>query len=403
MKSLFSNKNYVYLLMGYTGSIFVDATIFMVALKLIENLSNDTSSYTWLYIVHYLPAVLFSIFIGAWLNTKKLEKIMLNSLLIRFVVLLLFLLSGGMNHINLILLFIFIESFISIFFLPSTDTLVTKIVCKEDRLDANGLIKLIYVLMQGVGYGISTVLIKLDISLVTIFVVCLAFLLVATFLISRIKADYTPDEHTQPIMQEVVDIFSYLKTNKLTSKIFLLFGAAWFVASSIDLIVIAYLTNVSQVSSDNFGIVAIAVFIGMIAGAYLSSYIYGKIPIKYVFSFPLLVYTVTVFTMYVFDNWTYTLPFFLLGGLSLGFFEVCFTTFLQDNNEEKYYTRIFSFQNMILSSMPLPGLLFLGVFIEWTGIRITILLISILLFSLTFVSFLTKYHEVRVSRPNLEK
>lgn len=403
MKELFANRNYTYLLLGYVTSIFADATIFMVALKLIENLSNDTSSYTWLYIVHYLPAVLFSVLIGAWLNTKKLEKVMLNSLVIRLIILLAFLLVGGPNHLSLIFLFIFAESFISIFFLPSTDTLVTKIVSKEQRLEANGIIKLLYVVMQGVGFGVATVLIKLHIPLNVVFFICLFVLLFSGLFIFRIRATYKTEEPTQPIMQEVADIFAYLKKNKLTTKIFLLFGAAWFIASSIDLIVISYLTNVAKVSSDNFGIVSIVVFVGMIMGAYFSSYVYGKVHIKYIFSFPLLVYTITVYSMYVFNTWTYILPFFLLGGVSLGFFEVCFTTFLQDNNHEKYYTRIFSFQNMILSSMPLPGLLFLGVFIQWTGIKITILIISILLLLLTFLALLTRYQEVRVSNTKLEK
>lgn len=403
MKKLFANKNYTYLLLGYVTSIFADATIFMVALKLIENLSNNTSSYTWLYIVHYLPAVLFSVLIGAWLNTKKLEKVMVNSLVIRFIILLVFLLVGGINHIPLILLFIFVESFISIFFLPSTDTLVTKIVSKDQRLEANGIIKLLYVVMQGVGFGVATALIKLQVSLNLVLFMCLAALLISGFFIYQIKTTYKVGEPSQTIMQEVADIFAYLKQNRLTTKIFLLFGAAWFVASSIDLIVISYLTNVAKVSSDNFGIVSIAVFVGMIFGAYLSSYVYGKVPIKYIFSFPLLVYTITVYSMYIFNTWTYILPFFFLGGISLGFFEVCFTTFLQDNNHEKYYTRIFSFQNMILSSMPLPGLLFLGVFIEWKGIKTTILIITILLLSLTVLALLTRYQGDKVRKTYLEK
>ncbi|MEO2222708.1 MFS transporter [Priestia megaterium] len=394
MKLLLQNKNYMYLLWGYTFSILVDSIVFMMCLKIVEVLSNNTTSYTFLYIFHYIPAVLFSLWIGAWINSKKLEKVMITSLIVRIAILLTFLFADGLNNLSMVYLFIFIESFISIFFFPSTDTLVTKIVNKEQRLMANGFIKLLYVLMQGMGFGISTILIKMNISLVFILGICLIALVIATFFISKINKHYEITLQKQNIVKEVLDTMRYLQQHKLTSKIFILFAIAWLVASSIDLIVISYLTNVSKVSSDNFGIVAIIVFVGMILGAHLSSYLYDKINVKYIFSFPLLVYSVTVLSMYFFQQWTYTLPFFLLGGFSLGFFEVCFTTFLQDYNDEQYYTRIFSFQNMILSSMPLPGMLFLGVFIEWSGIKLTIIIVSFLLFVVSIFAYLTNYKQV---------
>jgi hypothetical protein len=68
------------------------------------------------------------------------------------------------------------------------------------------------------------------------------------------------------------------------------------------------------------------------------------------------------------------------------------TTYLQDNKDEAYYTRIFSIQGMILSSMPLPGLLFLGGLIELLGIQYTIIVIALFLFVLSIIALNTNFY-----------
>ena len=360
MHQLLQNKNYFNLLVGYILSVFVDAVVFMVAVKQIEILSNSTTSYTTLYLSNYLPAVVFSLVIGAWINSKQIVNVMRNSLLIRVVVLVLFIGFSGLSNLTILYIFIFIDSFLTVFVLPSTDTLVTKLVPYEIRPEANAIIKLMLVLMQMVGYGITTILIKSEISLYTILIVSAILLFISSLLVSQIKYKHIISIEKIRVRKDIFDLIQYLKDQKNVSKLFLLFALAWLVASSIDLIVIAYLTESAKVSSENFGIVAIVVFFGMIIGSVFSSALYEKYKnrIRFIFGLPLLIYTTTVFSMVIFENWILTLPFFLLGGISLGLYEVCFTTYLQDNNDEVYYTRIFSIQGMILNSMPLPGLLF---------------------------------------------
>lgn len=387
MTSLWKNKNYLYLVIGYMLSVFVDAVVFMVAVKQIEILSNDTSSYTFLYIFHFLPAALFSLWIGAWINKKKIRNVLRVTVIVRIVLLIVFLLLSGLSSSPLLYAFIFVESLLAAFILPSTDTLVTKLVKEEQRAHANGFVKLAFVLMQMVGYGVTTAAIKASVSLYTILGISLGLLLLSVLAISCIKLTETIAGNQQKLQQEMRDLFTYLKGKPDMRKLFGLFALAWLIASSIDLVILAYLTGRAHVSSENFGIFAIVVFLGMIVGAAFADKIYGKYSIRYIFAFPLLVYSATVLSMYLFSNWLYTLPFFLVGGMSLGLFEVCFTTYLQDHNDERYYTRIFSIQGMILSSMPLPGLLFLGVVIDYIGIGNAILLITLFLFGLAVIAF----------------
>lgn len=385
MKQLLANRNYIKLLLGYSLSIFVDSIVFMLAIKQVEVLDNRTASYTALYWFHYLPSVLFSLWIGAWISFKKIENIMRNTLFIRILVLGMFIAGNGFDNLTLIYIYIFLESLFSIFILPSTDTLVTKIVNQEKRTEANALVKLGFVLMQILGYGVTTVLIKREFSLMVILITCVSLLIIGVIAISKINVVYRVNVNSvnTSIRSELKELRGYLWNKRIVLNVFILFALAWLVASSIDIIVISYLTQIAMVSSENFGIVAICVFVGMVLGALSATYVYEKFSLRSVFSLPLIIYTFTVMSMFLFDNWLYTLPFFLLGGISLGLFEVSFTTFLQDYNEPKYYTRIFSIQTLILSTMPLPGLLFLGTIIQLYGITSTILTISILLATLS--------------------
>ncbi|WP_160724809.1 MFS transporter [Bacillus sp. USDA818B3_A] len=391
MGALFRNKKYVSLLTAYMLSVLIDAIMFMELVKQVEFLSPQNYGYTGLYLFHFLPAALFSIPIGAWINSRHIVKVIRGSLIIRILVISLFLIVAGLSNMIFLYIFIFIESLMAAFILPSTDTLVTKVVKKRELTEANAWVKVSFVLMQMIGYGIATITIKLHISIYQMLLFSIIALGISALLISKVQYTVHVKTKSPQIKGDILELFQYLNRKRDMKRLFLLFASAWLVASSIDLIIIEYLTKLSHVPSENFGIIAIMVFIGMMIGAYFAPIVYQRMNVRLIFGLPLLVYTVTVFTMFLFHNWIYTLPFFLAGGVSLGIFEVCFTSYLQDNNEEKFYTRIFSLQGMVLSSMPLPGLLFLGGIIKFLGIQHTILMVSFFLSILALFALNTRF------------
>lgn len=162
MKQLLQNKSFLFLGSGYVLSVLIDAVVFMVAIKQVEMLTGSSDAYTGLYIFHYLPTMLFSLWIGAWIHSKRTIRVILYA-------------------------FIFFESLMAAFILPSTDTLVAKIVAKHNHTEANACIKLLFVLMQMVGYGATSFLISQNVTLIIVLIVSILFLVASAVLISCVS------------------------------------------------------------------------------------------------------------------------------------------------------------------------------------------------------------------------
>ncbi len=388
--NLLKNKNFSLLLSGYILSILVDSVVFMTLVKWLEIEGKDPKFFTIFYICSYFPAALLSLPIGAWIETRIFQNVMKYSTLIRVGLIILFLLMFHENPITIIFIYTIIESTIAIFFFPANDSLLPHIVKDNERAYANGIFKLLFVVIQTLGYMISTLLIKFNISFYVIFIISAILLSISVICVSKIKPYISNKENKGvPFISLMKDGLSYIYKKKMVKNMFFLFACAWAIASSIDLLIINYLTNIAKTGAENFGFVATATFTGMMVGASFAPKIYYQFERKWLFLLPLFIYSMAVFSMSLFSNWLLILPFFFLGGISFGIFEVYFTTFLQDETDSSHYARVFSIYTMILNSAPLPGLLLLGVWIESTSILFTINSIALFLLCVGVISAFT--------------
>jgi MFS transporter, DHA3 family, macrolide efflux protein len=384
---LTSQMKYRNLVISYSLSVLIDALIFMSMLKYIEMNGVNSSHFTWFYIAYYLPAALFALVIGAWIEKQILQKIMRNSIWMRIILLASFIIVFPYLPYWSVFVFIFLEATIAIFYLPANDALVPRIVEKKDRAEANGMIKLLFVLMHIIGYVAAAFLIQNDISLTAIFIFAIMGLLLCLRQLSKVTPLLKGEaEHDKPLKELTLEGLKYILSKNIVKKVFIMFGFAWVVASSIDIVIIQYLAEVAHTGTEMLGIIGVGTFSGIIVGAVVSPYLYEKMNLKWLFILPLFVYALTVESMSMFQNWILIIPFFFIGGITLGIYEVIFTTYLQDNVSESYFARVFSVYNMILNSMPLPGLLFLGVAMNKIGIFPTIHVISVFLAILGFSS-----------------
>ncbi|MGM0777916.1 MAG: MFS transporter [Bacillota bacterium] len=381
MISLFiTHVKYRNLVISYSLSVLIDSLLFMSLLKYIELNSESSFHFTLFYVLYYLPAALFALFIGAWIEKRPLQKVMHNSIWVRILLIILILLTSWAIPYWAVFIFIFLEASIAIFYLPANDALVPRIVDKKVRAEANSLVKLLFVIMHIVGFLAAAILIKVQVPIQIIFIISIAALLFCSNRLTKVTPDITGEaEQATSIKQLTMDGLAYISKKEKVKKVFLLFGCAWLVASSIDIVIIQYLTQIAKTGSEMLGIVGIGTFTGIIMGATISPYLYQNVNLKWLFILPLFVYALTIESMSMFDHWLMIIPFFFIGGITLGIYEVIFTTYLQDHVSQNYFARVFSVYNMILNSMPLPGLLFLGTAMKQIGIYKTIHFISLFL------------------------
>lgn len=380
LKQLLRNKDFMYLLTGRILSVLADSLVFMTLLKWLELNSETSTSFTWFYLAYFLPAAFLALPIGTWVERKNFRKVMLWSDGIRGIILLIFLLSLPQIPIIWAYIYIIIESSIALFFFPANQSLLPYIVEKKLLPQANSLLQLGYIVVRTIGFMAATFFVSISFSISTILLIAVFFLFLSLPLIKRIKPIEKKVKIEESLIKGIKAGIIYVGGHKIIRNMFMLFGIAWLVASSIDLVIISYIEKVLNQGVENFSYVATAVFLGMIIGAFLASSLYEKFEQKWFIVLPLFIYSISILSMNYFEDLKMIIPFFFIGGISLSIFEVFFTTYLQDNIKEEQYARTFSFYNMILNFMPLPGILFFGYWMQISGINSVIWVISGLLF-----------------------
>ena len=146
--------------------------------------------------------------------------------------------------------------------------------------------------------------------------------------------------------------------------LFLFLTLAMFIATSVDLVLLSFLTDVLSVGVENLSFIGTASLIGILLGAALAPKLYPKLDRKWMLIPPLFAVGISVGSLLFITNWQWILPFFFLQGIALGGFNVTIVTYLQDEVDNDYYTRTFSLFNMLTTSVALPGIFITGLLLR---------------------------------------
>jgi MFS family permease len=285
--------------------------------------------------------------------------------------------------------FLFVDSALSLFFIPANQSLLPYIVNKKDRPTANGLLQSSFMIMRMAGHGVAAFFISIGISIQFLLILSATLIMISLLLIRRIKPFIKiPIEQGESEWKLIINGISYIWNNRLIRGVFSLFIIAWFVGSSIELIFVMYLTSVLGLGVENISFFTITQFIGMIIGAAAAPHFYDRFDQKWYFVFPNFAFAVALLSLNVIGGLTWVLPFFLIAGFSFGIFNVALPTFIQQTADNRYYSRIFSFHTMIFNFMPLPGLLFFGVIVAKLGIKLSVIVVTIFLLAVGLAALL---------------
>jgi len=358
---IFRNGSFRNLFLGRVLSVLADSVMFFSLLKWIEIQSNGSSSFTWFYVAYYLPVTFLAIPIGSWIENKTLQKVMIFSDAIRVIILVIFPLIMYVIAYQWTYLLLMMVSVLGLFFIPANQSLLPYIVKTEDRAKANSLFQLGFTVVKIIGQISTAFLIKLLVP-TSILLLSSAGLLFLSLLFIRkvvplIKKEPTTKQSKIGMMKEGV---SYIWSHPQFKPLFSFLAAAMFIATSIDLVLLSFLTEVLHIGVENLSFIATASGLGIIIGASLIPKLYKKIDRKWLIIPPLFALSISVGSMLFITNWLWILPLFFIQGVAFGGFNVTFVTYLQDEVISENFTRTFSIYNMISISMALPGVLVIG-------------------------------------------
>ena len=377
MNVLRTNSSFRNLFLGKILSVFADSIIFFSLLKWIEIQSTNTGAYTLFFIANYLPVFLLALPIGAWIANKTLKKVMTYSSVIRVIVIVLFLLLIPYLTYQWAYVLLIMWSILGLFFIPANQSLLPQIVADEHRPSANSLLQLGFTLVKIIGQVFTASMIKLSISPTSLLTVSCGLIILSILFIVQIKPVVKQvsirKQNQWTLMKEGI---SYVTNHLQLRPLFVILAIAMFIATSVDLILINFLTEVLGVGVENLSYIGTASLLGIIVGASLVPKWYKIIERKWLIVPPLFFLAFSIGCLFFITNWLYILPVFFLQGIALGCFNVTFVTYLQDIVAKENYTRTFSLYHMISSSMALPGILLVGGLLSSIGVISIILYIA---------------------------
>ncbi|WP_391119782.1 MFS transporter [Psychrobacillus sp. L3] len=375
---------------GRVLSIFADSIMFFSLLKWIELYSNGSNSFTWFYIAYYLPITIFALPIGAWLEDKTLQKVMVFSDGIRVFILVLFLLTMCFIQVEWTYLLLMIISLLGLFFVPASQSLLPFVVKQEDRAKANSLFQLGFTVVRMIGQITTAALIKLGIPITILLLIVASCLLLSLVFIWNVKPWFRKEApETVGQWEMMMDGIRYIGTHQTLKALFLLLAFAMLIVSSIDLVLISFLTERLKVGVENLSFIGTSSLIGIIIGASITPKWYRKVDRKKLIIPSLFAICFTLGALLLVKTWWFILPLFTIQGIAIGVYQVTFVTYLQDVVAKENYTRTFSLFHMITSSTALPGIIVFGLLLNKTGTMNSILMMVCALFLLAVASCFT--------------
>jgi len=386
---MFKKPNFVLLFFSRFFSVFADAMLFIILLSMLGNLGVGSIGLSFFFVFSTIPAIIFSLPAGAIVERKYLQKVMSFTDIIRFVLIVCLVIINTIYLTpTIIYIFIFAIILCNVFYVPANSSLLPKIVEKEYLANANSYIQITMLFAKIGSYSAGAWLIKSGLSNSSLLLIIGSFYIISMIMILAIKPYHKNLSNNEPetIVQDVKAGLAYIKLNKLYSKLFLIFGAAWLVGSSVDLYLISYLVEILERPHEDLYIITTYSLIGIGLGSLISPYLYKRINPK------IGLYASSLFFGFTIALFSLKLPLTVLliglviGGFAQGLFLIFINTYLQSNIEEKYLSRIYSLYHFVYTGVSLPGYLLFGYFIDRIGVINTGFIIAAYLILIALVT-----------------
>lgn len=382
---MLKNKKFLLLFSATFFSSFGDATLFVILLSMLQSLGGSGVSTSFYFIFSAVPVLLFGLHIGAFVENKSLQKVMIYSDITRILFLLIFYLYNLLftQTIFTIYLLIFLVTFINIFFTTASSTLMPHIVEHSNIPKANSLFRIITMVAKLLSYSFAALLFYLNVGSNEGLIIVTVFYVISFVAISFIRPSFRNRQlstENPPFMYSIKDGLSYIKNDKVIFRLFIVFGLGWMAGASIDLYLINYLKLVLNKGAESLYLFTTPTFIGIIIGSLISPYLYKNMNKKYGLLLSLFAFSLAILCFAL--EWPLLLLQCLLviGGISQGILNIFVVSYLQTHVESTHLARVFSVYNMICIGGGIPGYLLFGYLIDTIGVLALGFIISSYLF-----------------------
>lgn len=357
--TILKNKDFLLLMIARLIINFADSLFYIVIIWYTSKTLKSpyyTSIVTFLFL---LPETLF-IFIGPVIDRINPKKILIYSLLVQLVLFLI--LSMFFKHlsINILLIIVFISSFMSNVSYPIEDTIIPQIVNTDELVSANSLLTITYKIFDSIFNGISGFLL-VAFSTVMIFKINLIVFIIPAFIIAAIRFTYKKSESTYSLKEYFSDFKEgnvFIKDSSLVYILIPLIFVNFFNAS--NEVILPFFSQQYSTSAEYYGLILAIKGVGGIVGALLINYFKKFLPVGKLLSF-LLIMNGVFWVGFLFTGGSMiSYVFLFVTYIFFGMYNIIYSSLFQAITPIKLMGRVTTtIETIIVIAMPL-GTLFGG-------------------------------------------
>ena len=351
-----------------------------LALPLVAVLVIDASAFevSALFVIEFLPFILFAIPAGVWVDRLKRKPILVISDIGRAVLLGSIPIAYVFDVLTLGHLYVvgFLVGICTVFFDVSYQSYLPSLVARDRLVEGNSKLEISRSAAQLGGPGLAGALVGIIGAPVAVLLDAISFLFSATFLFAIRKPEVLPEREEgapRPSMfKEAKEGLSYVLGNRYLRAISICTGTSNFFWSMGGAILIVYAVRELDMSPALIGIVFSLANVGPLLAALTTNKVFERIGVG-----PTILYTSIGFSMgaffYPLAPQDFPAPFFIAGGIIAGYASVAYNitqvSFRQAICPERMQGRMNSvIRFMVWGTMPIGALLG-GALGTWIGLR----------------------------------
>ncbi|MFG6113707.1 MFS transporter [Halobacillus sp. MO56] len=400
---VWKNKRFLHLFFARFIALIGDGILFITLLKMLELQGAGSMGISILYLAAGIPAFLFAIPAGAYVERSNLQRTMITTDFIRALLVFLFIVGDFFTTVEplFIYLLLFLITINDMFFLPASQSLLRWVVPEKLRPQANGHLQIAMMTGKLLSFSLGAFLIKAGYELSSLlFMVIVAFGLSIVLILFIRPAVVNNTDKTTKTLQMVTEGLTFIKNTTIIKNLFIVFGLAWLVGSSIDVFLISYLNDVLGKGTEDLYLITTFSLSGIIIGSFLAPKLYETIDKKIGFYMPSLLFGLVILGYAVKLPLIVLLLFLMAGGIAQGVFLTFLNSYLQEVTSQRYYARVASFYTLLMKGASLPGLFLIGLLIDTTsvitaGYFIGFYMIALAIFSIVILQHMDTQENVK--------
>jgi len=357
------------------GSQITGLALPLVAVLVIEASAFEVSA---LFVIEFLPFILFAIPAGVWVDRLKRKPILVISDIGRAALLGSIPIAYAFDVLTLWQLYVvaFFVGICTVFFDVSYQSYLPSLVAREQLVDGNSKLEVSRSVAQVGGPGLAGALIGIIGAPVAVLLDAISFLFSATFLFAIRKPEVLPEREEgapRPSMfKEAKEGLSYVLGNRYLRAISICTGTSNFFWSLGGAILIVYAVRELDMSPALIGLVFSIANIGPLAAALTTNRVFERIGVGRTILFSAMTFSAASF-FYPLAPQEFPAPFFIAGGIIAGYAVVAYNitqlSFRQAICPERMQGRMNAIiRFLVWGTMPLGALLG-GALGTWIGLR----------------------------------